>query len=55
MKHEDDEKRGTVSDTRWTRGANGKRRLVVDEVDRTVWLSRRREPTGWRNGAKVKP
>jgi hypothetical protein len=55
MQGEDDSKvRTMVPDARWVRDRNGNRRLVEDEVDPVTWKARRREPDGWRNGAKVK-
>jgi hypothetical protein len=55
VRSDDEEKgRGLVSDARWVKGKNGKHRLIEDEVDPTTWKNRRREPEGWRNGARVR-
>lgn len=55
MQSDDGEKvRGMVRDARWVKNKQGGHRLVEDEVDRVTWLARRREPTGWRKGARVR-
>jgi hypothetical protein len=43
----------TVEDSRQVRDRHGVFRAVKDAVDEVKWAARRREGSGWRNGARV--
>lgn len=44
----------TVEHTRFVKTSDGARRKKTDSPSEVIFVSRLHEPTGWRNGARVK-